>query len=94
MAACSGTGLPGLGGPRLEHNGQLSWAGRTWNADREGFPPEVETELIIAAGGHFRGRFLMTPTERSRPGLTQRLVAVALADQVGSAIGEYDPAEV
>ena len=50
-----------------------------------------ETELLVSAGGRFWGRFLMTPAPESRPNLTQRLVAVSLADQVGAALDEYRP---
>jgi K+-sensing histidine kinase KdpD len=81
----------GLGSPRLQHDGQVTWGTKVWDVDRQGFPADQETELLVSAGGRFHGRFLMTPTVSSRPTLTQRLVAVALADQVGAAIGEYDP---
>ena len=36
--------------------------------------------MLVTAGGRFWGRFLMTPAPESRPNLTQRLVAVSLAD--------------
>jgi K+-sensing histidine kinase KdpD len=81
----------GLGNPRLQHDGRLTWGARSWDVDRQGLPQDHETELLVSAGGRFHGRFLMTPTENSRPDLTRRLVAVALADQVGAAMGGYDP---
>ena len=34
----------------------------------------------------FQGRFLMTPGPAARPTAEQRLLAVALADQVGAAL--------
>ena len=40
----------------------------------------------METGGYLRGRFLMTPAAGSRPALENRLVAVALADQVGAAL--------
>jgi K+-sensing histidine kinase KdpD len=80
----------GLGNPRLQHDGRLSRGTKAWDVDNRGLPTGEETELLVSAGGRFHGRFLMTPIEDSRPNLTQRLVAVALADQVGAALGEYD----
>ncbi len=81
----------GVGNPRLRHDGSLSWGATTWDVDAEGLPPDVETELIVAAGDGFHGRFLMTPKPGSRITLTQRLVAVTLADQVGAALATYQP---
>jgi hypothetical protein len=83
----------GLGNPRLHHDGQLTWGTRSWDVDNQGFPRNQETELLVSAGGRYHGRFLMTPKRTSRPNPTQRLVAIALADQVGAALGEYDPAD-
>lgn len=83
----------GLGNPRLLHDGRLAWGDKPWDIDRQGLPKNEETELLVSAGGGYRGRFLMTPTGNSRPNLTQRLVAVALADQVGAALGTYDPSD-
>jgi hypothetical protein len=65
--------------------------GTHWDVDNKGFPMNEETELLVSAGGRFWGRFLMTPAPESRPNLTQRLVAVSLADQVGAALDEYRP---
>lgn len=84
----------GLGSPRLQHDGTLSWGETHWDIDNEGFPLNQETELLVSNGGRFWGRFLMTPTPESRPTLTQRLVAVSLADQVGAALGDYEPGQL
>ena len=82
----------GRGNPRLQHDGTLTWGGTHWDVDNKGFPLNEETELLVSAGGRFWGRrFLMTPAPESRPNLTQRLVAVSLADQVGAALDEYRP---
>jgi hypothetical protein len=81
----------GLGNPRLQHDGTLTWGETRWDVDNDGFPSHQETELLVSAGGRFWGRFLMTPAPESRPTLTQRLVAVSLADQVGAALAEYHP---
>jgi hypothetical protein len=64
--------------------------GSSWDADAEGLPPS--TELLVESGGTLQGRFLMSPVPGTRPTLEQRLVAGALADQVGAAIGASRPA--
>lgn len=43
-------------------------------------------ELLAEAGGMPRGRFLMTAVPGAHPTREQRLVAVALADQVAAAL--------
>jgi hypothetical protein len=40
-----------------------------------------------------QGRFLMTPVPGERPTLEQRLLAVALADQVGAALATSRPVD-
>jgi K+-sensing histidine kinase KdpD len=80
-------GVAGIGGPaRLEQDGRVSMARQAWDADRDGLPPSIATELLAEAGGLLQGRFLMTPLPGARPTLEQRLVAVALADQAGAAL--------
>jgi K+-sensing histidine kinase KdpD len=83
----------GIGNPQLNHDGTLTWAGTRWNIETEGLPLNDETELRVASGTGYKGRFLMTPIPGARPTLTQRLVAVSLADQVGAALGQYDPSQ-
>ena len=39
----------------------------------------------------FQGRYLMTPGPGARPTAEQRLLAVALADQVGAALATSHP---
>jgi hypothetical protein len=80
-----------VGGPRLNHDGSLTWGTTRWDIDNEGLPATEPTELLVSAGGAYMGRFLMTPRPGSRPTLTQRLVAVSLADQVGAALAAYEP---
>ena len=55
--------------------------------ERDGLPTNAEIELAVQHAGEVRGRFLLTAAARiARPDLEQRLVAVALADQVGAAL--------
>jgi len=49
--------------------------------------------LLVEGGGIFQGRFLMTPALGGRPPLEQRLLAVALADQVGAALATSHPVD-
>jgi hypothetical protein len=80
----------GLDHPRLEHDGTVVWRRSRVDVDAEGFPPERPTELLVESGGAFRGRFLLHPRPGARPTRAERLVAVALADQVGAALAAYE----
>jgi len=71
---------------RLEPDGSVVTAHRTWDVGEFGFPAG-EIELRTFAGGEFCGRFMLTPKPTSRPSVQARLVAVTLADQAGRAIG-------
>jgi len=85
-------GAAGLGRPaRMQHDGTVIAAGRPWDVDAEGFPPGTNTELLVEGGGVFQGRFLLTPGPGARATLEQRLLAVALADQVGAALATSHP---
>jgi K+-sensing histidine kinase KdpD len=80
-------GVAGLGQPgRLRHDGTVVVGHRAWDVDAAGLPPGTDIELLVESGGVFQGRFLMTPVPRARPTQEQRLLAVALADQVGAAL--------
>jgi hypothetical protein len=59
----------------------------------EGFPASCDTELLVESGGMFQGRFLMAPAPEARPTPEQRLLAVALADQVGAALATSHPVD-
>jgi hypothetical protein len=72
--------------PRLEPDGSVVSAHRTWDVAEFGFP-DGPIELRTFAGGEFCGRFMLSPRPGSRPSLQARLVAVTLADQAGRAIG-------
>ena len=70
---------------RLEHDGHVLLAGRVWGVDRIGLPgPEIE--LIVQHRGETLGRFVLTPTPGYEVPLQPRVVAVALADQVGASL--------
>jgi K+-sensing histidine kinase KdpD len=91
LQACHFDFGSGLGNPQLNHDGALTWSAAPWDIETQGLPLADETELLVSSGTGYKGRFLMTPIPGTRPTLTQRLVAVSLADQVGAALGEYDP---
>jgi K+-sensing histidine kinase KdpD len=87
-------GVAGIGRPaRLRHDGSVTVQHRVWDVDAEGFPADMGVELLVESGGLFQGRFLMTPHRGARPTLEQRLLAVALADQVGAALGTSRPVD-
>jgi len=72
--------------PRLEPDGTVVSPYRAWDVEEFGFPAG-DVELRTFCNGEFCGRFMLTPSPRSRPSLQARLVAVTLADQAGRAIG-------
>jgi hypothetical protein len=69
--------------PRLEPDGSVAGADGAWDAGQAGLPAELE--LRVSGDGQYYGRFLMRPRPGARPALQARLVAVALAEQVGHA---------
>ena len=67
------------------HDGQVILAGNVWGVDRVGLPgPELA--LLVQSRGQTLGRFILTPTPGFPVSLQRRIVAVALADQVGGAL--------
>ncbi len=85
-------GAAGLGRPaRMRHDGSVLVAGRPWDVAANGLPTGTDTELLVEGGGVFQGRFLMTPGPAARPTAEQRLLAAALADQVGAALATSHP---
>ncbi len=76
--------------PRLEQDGGVAVGRRRWDLDHTGWPPG-EIELRASARGRYYGRFMLTPTPGSVPPLPARLVAVTLADQVGTALDTAGP---
>jgi K+-sensing histidine kinase KdpD len=87
-------GVAGVGRPaRLRRDGSVAIGQRAWGVDAEGFPTGSDTELLVESGGLLQGRYLMTPGPDARPTLEQRLLAVALADQVGAALATSHPVD-
>ncbi|MFE2145376.1 DUF4118 domain-containing protein [Streptomyces sp. NPDC059456] len=76
-----------LGHPaRLEQDGSVTVPDWVWDLDRQGWP-EGEIELRATSGGHYEGRFMMTPVPGAPvPPLEARLVAVTLAAQAAVAL--------
>ena len=86
-------GVAGIGRPARLRDGSLTVQHRAWDVDAEGFPADTDVELLVESGGLFQGRFLMTPDRGARPTLEQRLLAVALADQIGAALATSRPVD-
>lgn len=78
-------------GPRLNPDGSVTRGSHVLKVERDGLPTNAEIELPVQHAGETRGRFLLTAATRiARPDLEQRLVAVALADQVGAALTTHE----
>jgi K+-sensing histidine kinase KdpD len=78
-------GLPERRRTQIEHDGQVILAGGVWGVHRVGLPgPELE--LLVQGRGETLGRFVLKPTPGYPVSRQRRLVAVALADQVGAAL--------
>lgn len=79
----------GAGGgdlPRLERSGVIGGV-HQYRMAPEGFElPEGGVELAVLARGQQVGRFVLVPRRGVGVSLDQRVVAVALADQVGGAV--------
>ena len=69
--------------PRLDSDGSIAEGHSALDVEQAGLPPELE--LRVVGNGQYYGRFLMRPRPGARPTLQARLVAVALAQQVGHA---------
>jgi K+-sensing histidine kinase KdpD len=69
---------------RIEPDGHVLLGGSVWSVDRLGLPgPELD--LPVQGRGRPQGRFVLTPTPGYPVSLERRIVAVAIADQVGTA---------
>lgn len=75
----------------IVRDGTVVRHGRDIDVERRGLPTDCEIELRVQHDGITHGRFLLIASTRyARPSPAQRLVAVALADQVGSALANHD----
>jgi hypothetical protein len=92
-AADSSTVSPGSADPRLHQDGSVTLGHQALDVGAERFPADTDIELLAESGGIFQRRFLMTPATGGRPTLDQRLLAVALADQVGAALATSHPVD-
>jgi hypothetical protein len=71
---------------RIESTGEVLLGGSIWAVHAQGLPgPEIE--LPVRARGVAVGRFVLTPTPGQPVSQERRVVAVALADQVGATLG-------
>jgi uncharacterized protein DUF4118 len=79
------SGVPERPVMRLGHDGHVILAGSVWGVHLVGLPgPELA--LLVRSRGQTLGRFILTPTPGIPVTLQRRIVAVALADQVGGAL--------
>jgi len=70
---------------RLERSGVVAW--RDYRMQADGFElPDAGVELLVMGRGRLLGRFVLDPTPGTGVSLEQRVVAVALADQVGAVL--------
>jgi K+-sensing histidine kinase KdpD len=77
-------GVAGVGGPaRLEADGRVTLPPHVPGSG-DSLPAGMQTELLVQSLGLLQGRFPMTPRPGASPDLERRLVAVALADQLGA----------
>lgn len=88
LRACGYEPAP-VGAPRarLERNGAITSSARVHHlVDGELALPAAGLELPVLGGGRQLGRLLLEPGTRVGVSLEQRVIAVALADQLGAAL--------
>jgi K+-sensing histidine kinase KdpD len=73
---------------QLLRTGEVCFGDLRWAVHAQGLPGEIE--LPVYGQGWYRGRFVMVPTPGLGIEFEPRIVAVALADQVGAAISLED----
>lgn len=79
-------GLPDRSRPSLERTGAISGA-REWRFVRGDFAlPAQGVDLPVLSHGRTVGRFVLTPRTDTGASLEERVVAVAIADLVGSVL--------
>jgi K+-sensing histidine kinase KdpD len=70
---------------RIERNGEVIIGELRWGVHSMGFPGK-EVELPVIGHGLVLGRFVLAPTPAEPVSFDKRIVAVALADQVGAVL--------
>lgn len=76
----------GVDHPRLQPDGSVRWHEQVWDVEHDGLPRDKDTELPVSSGGRLMGRYLLTADPRTRSSRAERLVAVAIAAQVGAGL--------
>jgi hypothetical protein len=69
----------------MTQNGDVFLAGMRWKVEKMGLPGS-EVELTVEYQNRFFGRYVMVPTPGRPVSRERRVVASALADQVGAAL--------
>jgi K+-sensing histidine kinase KdpD len=77
---------PESGLPRIERSGALTVTQHRFTAGGEFALPAAGVELPVIGRGEVLGRFILTPDPDAGVSLDARIVAVALADQLGAAL--------
>jgi K+-sensing histidine kinase KdpD len=73
----------------MDHDGVVTRAGQRLKVERDGLPTDEQTALLVLRQGETVGHFVLTSaSEIARPTREQRRVAVLLADQVASVLGD------
>ena len=75
---------------RIERNGEVIIGELRWGVHSMGFPGK-EVELPVIGHGQVLGRYVLAPTPGEPVSFDKRIVAVALADQVGAALAAPRP---
>lgn len=69
----------------IEHDGSIALGLVRWGAEETELPGR-ELELVVHSRGQVRGRFILVPTPGRAVPVPRRIVAAAIADQVGAAL--------
>jgi len=69
----------------IEHDGNVSHGRLRWGAHQMGLPGR-QLDLFVQSRGQVLGRFVLVPTPGWPVPLQRRVIAVAIADQVGAAL--------
>lgn len=72
----------------LEHDGHVNLGMLQWGVHQMGLPGK-EVELLVQGRGQVLGRFVLAPTPGWPVSMQRRVVAVAIADQVGAALAPH-----